>query len=184
MSNISGVSRFPHINRKRMRSLIVLAPASILLASCGSSTLASNKGATTTTVNLQSQKAYAACLAAHGFTFPKFNAKNPPTTVPPSVRDAAVAACANAGGGTRSGGITISKTQRQAIQAYAACLKAHGVTVATDATSSGGGAGRLRALRQQPGSASAIKACASLKPSFGRAQTFSSGNSTTTTTPG
>jgi len=180
--NITETSHPVQRNRRYARSLVALAAISIVLASCGSSALAANKSATTTTANLQSQKAYKACLVAHGFSFPKFNAQNPPTTVPPSVRDKAVAACANIGGGPRTGGFTISKTRQKAIQAYVACLKAHGVTVSSSATNAkGGGAPGFRALSQQPGSASAVKACANLRPSFGRIQTYSSNNSSTTT---
>ncbi len=168
--------------RRYATSLTALAAISIVLASCGSSALAANKSATTTTANLQSQKAYKACLVAHGFSFPKFNAQNPPTTVPPSVRDKAVAACANIGGGPHSGGFTISKTRLKAIRAYVACLQAHGVTVPSSAANAKvGGSPGLRALSQQPGAASAVKACANLRPSFGRVQTYSSNNSSTTT---
>ena len=183
MSNVTEDSHPFQRNRRNKRSLAALASISIVLASCGTSTLAANRSATTTTANLQSQKAYKACLVAHGFSFPKFNAKNPPTTVASSVRAKAVAACAGIGGGPQSDGFTISKTRQKAIRAYVACLQTHGVTVSSSAaTARRGGVPGLRALSQQPGAASALKACANLKPAFGRAQTFSSSNSSTTTT--
>lgn len=152
---------------RRNLPLAALAIASIGLASCGSSSsLASNSRATTTTVSQKSRVAYENCLKSHGFTFPKYNpkAKNPPTTVSPSVRKAAVAACANLRPGGRAG-FQPSKAQQSAIAAYTACLKSHGVKIST--TASNGGPGSFRTLSQSPGFASAAKACASLRPSFG-----------------
>ncbi len=159
-------------------SAIAFGAISVGLASCGSSSsLANSKSTTTTGPSPLTRAAYRNCLASHGFTFPKFNpnAKTAPTTVPQAVRNAAVAACASLNGG--GPGFTISKTQLKAVQAYASCLKAHGVDVPT-ATSSG--TANLRALSQLPGFASASQACASLRPKFGgRGQTFAGTNNTT-----
>ncbi len=159
-------------------SAIAFGAISVGLASCGtSSSLANSKSTTTTGPSPLASAAYKNCLVSHGFTFPKFNpnAKTPPTTVPQAVRNAAVAACARLNGG--GPGFTISKTQLQAIQAYAACLKAHGVDVPT--TGSGGGA-NLRALSQSQGFTSASQACASLRPKFGgHGQTLAGTNNST-----
>lgn len=174
--------------RGRITSVLTLASLSIGLAACGSTSasLASSKSATTKGASSLSRAAYRNCLTAHGFTFPSFNAnsKVPPSTVPQSVRNAAVAACAKLGPGASGGapGFTLSKNQQQALAAYTACLKSHGVTVASTAQSGG-----FRAVSKSPGFNSAAKACASLRPKFGGAggrggpQTFSTQHSSTTT---
>ena len=196
MSNASNVTekakryRLPR-GRGKVTASLTLAAAALGLASCGSSaSLASSQATTTTGVSPLARAAYQNCLSAHGFTFPKFNpnSKNPPTTVPAAVRNAAVAACAKLdpqGAGGRSG-IVPSKAQQQALAAYTACLKSHGVNIPT--TSSGSGPGGFRALAQSPGFASAAQACASLRPRFGGggggSRTFPSQGSTTTTAAG
>lgn len=158
-------------------SAIVFGVIAVGLASCGSSSsLASAKSTTTTGASPLATAAYKNCLVSHGFTFPKFNpnAKTAPTTVPQAVRNAAVAACARLNGG--GPGFTISKTQQKAIQAYAVCLKAHGVDVPSTTS---GSRTNLRALSQSPGFASGSQACASLRPKFGKHGHSFAGTTTT-----
>lgn len=184
--------RLPKRKAGRVTASLTLAALAVGLASCGSSSasLASSQATTTTGVSPQARAAYQNCLSAHGFTFPKFNpnSKNPPTTVPAAVRNAAVAACEklNPGGAGGRPGVAPSKAQQQALAAYTACLKSHGVSIPT--TSSGSGPGGFRALAQSPGFASAAQACSSLRPKFGGgaggSRTFPSQGSTTTTAAG
>lgn len=198
MSNASALAetakryRLPRGRAGKITASLTLAAVALGLASCGSSStsLASGQATTTTGVSTLARAAYQNCLTAHGFTFPKFNpnSKNPPTTVPAAVRNAAVAACAklNPGGAGSRPGFTPSKAQQQALAAYTACLKSHGVSIPT--TSSGTGPGGFRALAKSPGFASAAQACSSLRPKFGGgaggSRTFPSQGSTTTTAAG
>ncbi len=193
-SRSAGLQSSSRANAGKIASMVALATISIGLASCGSSSAspASNQVPTTTSVSPKARAAYQSCLAAHGFTFPKFNpnSKNPPTTVPASVRNAAVAACAklspNGVGGPGGPGFTLTKAQQQALAAYTACLKSHGVNIPTSG-SGGPGPGGFRTQSQSPAFSSAAQACASLRPKFGGgagAGRFSSPRSTTTTAAG
>lgn len=173
-------------NRNKTK-LIGLAVVALGIASCGSSSLTAAKSTTSTSSVGNSQASFQACLAAHGYTFPKYNpnSKVPPTTVPASVRQAAFAACSN---GSRTKRFALSPAQKQALQAYTTCLTTHGVVLPTTTTSANGtGNGKgftaLRTLRQSPNFAAASKVCSSLRPAF---RGFSGRNfihSTTTTTP-
>lgn len=171
--------------KKRGSYLILLSIVGASLASCGSSTPASTKSTTTTSAT--STMSYRSCLAAHGFSFPKYDPSqnNPPTTVAPAVRIAAIAACAS----SRHHHQTSAAGRRTALRSYLNCLSSHGVTLPTTTTaaigSSGGpllrAFGSLRSLKQQPGFAAAAQQCASLKPTFTSNHRPNVSASTTTT---
>lgn len=195
MKRLAGLSfrvHFSHLKAAEAASLAVLAGASIGLASCGSGSPSANgsPAPATTTVSQKSLSAYQDCLKAHGLTFPSYNSnsKAPTTTVAPSVRNAAVSACAN----LRPGGATFTptKSQQKVLAAYSACLKAHGVNIPTPSSAgtpgpvagsgSGSGSGSFRSQSESPAFASAAKACSSLRPNFGGGRPGTHGTTTTT----
>lgn len=175
----------PSVTRIQPRTLAAvgaLAALSAVLASCGSTSPTSSSSGTTTTV-ANARASYQACLKAHGFTFPKYQPSSsaPPSTVPASVRQAAVAACSDLKANIK--GSKLSASQRKAFQAYRSCLTSHGVPLPkrTSAPGTPGSGPRrdLVTLSKSPQYAAAAQACASLRPNFSRGGTSVSTTSTT-----
>lgn len=171
------------------RSVVIGLAAAVLaagLAACGSSGSSSSSGSSGTAgTQFQARVNLAKCARAHGINIPDPSPGGGPAqgmgralrqgNYSQSQIDAALQACHQylAQAFPR---LNLSPAQRAQVQQqlvkFAECMRSHGVNVPDPTFNSGGGFGFRQAFqsvdRNSPAFQSALKACQSLRPRFGR----------------
>jgi hypothetical protein len=174
--------------RPRALACLVALPLAIGLAACGSSSSTSSDPATnasSSSARYQARLDLAKCFRAHGINVPDPSANGGPAgggglerlqqQYSQSQINAARQACqqyiAKAFPQLNLSPAQRAQFQQQLVK-FAQCMRSHGINVPDPNFNSGGGFGFRQAFRSidrnSPAFQSAQKACASLRPSFGR----------------
>jgi hypothetical protein len=180
-----STSNPPRVNARRMLLTCLVAVAlAATVAACGSSSSA-NTSAGTSGAQFQARLNLAKCFRSHGINVPDPSTGGGPAgggglfrqlrQYPQAQITAARQACSQyfAQAFPR---LNLSPSQRAQVQQqlvkFAECMRSHGVNVPDPTFNSGGGFGFRQAFRSvdrnSPAFQSALKACQSLRPRFGR----------------
>ena len=168
---------------KRLGFAVCLVGLVAVLAACGSSAPASTSlGSSSSSSRFQARVALAKCLRAHGLNVPDpsptgggggaFRALQ---NYPRTQLQSAFAQC-RAYAVQAIPALSLSPAQRaqfqQQLVRFAQCMRSHGVNVPDPTVNSGGGFGFRQAFRSldrnSPAFQSALSACRTLRPRFGR----------------
>jgi hypothetical protein len=179
-------AQFSFARRGALACLVAL-PLAIGLAACGSSSSSSSTAAASSSARYQARLDLAKCFRAHGVNVPDPSAGGGPAgggglgqvlqKYSQAQLDAARQACqqyvtkafpqANLSPAQRA------QFQQQLVK-FAQCMRSHGINIPDPNFNSGGGFGFRQAFRSvdrnSPAFQAAQKACASVRPQFGRSQ--------------
>jgi hypothetical protein len=170
--------------RLRLTSLFAAVVVAALLGACGSSGSSSNT-AVATGAQFQARLNLAKCFRAHGINVPDPSSSGGPAgggrifrslrSYPPAQIDAARQACRQYFAQAFPQ-LNLSPAQRaqfqQQLVKFARCMRSHGIDIPDPQFNGSGGFGIGRELRSidrnSPAFQSAMAACQSLRPRFGR----------------
>jgi hypothetical protein len=195
-------SRLFMLNVRRVAACLATLALVVGLAACGSSGSSSNTTASATGAQFQARLDLAKCFRAHGINVPDPSSGGGPAggaggifrslrNYPQAQLNAARQAC-GAYFSKAFPRLNLSPAQRaqfqQQLVKFAQCMRSHGIDVPDPSTNGAGGFGFQRQFRSidrnSPAFQAASKACASLRPRFGRGGPGAPGGATGSGTQG